>query len=301
MAAPAPDWVRRFLEHLRTERRYSPHTHSAYRRDLAALTTYCRARDIASWDRLTSADIRAFAAQRHRAGQSGRSVQRTLSAVRAFYRYLLRERMVEHNPAADVSAPKGPRRLPSTLDVDQIARLLAIGDSGPLAQRDRALMELFYSSGLRLAELLALDCEHVDLPDGTVRVTGKGAKTRVVPVGRHARAALMAWLATRAELATPGSGNALFIGRQGRRLGPRAVQRRLRHWAQVQGIQGRVHPHLLRHSFASHLLESSGDLRAVQELLGHADISTTQIYTHVDFQHLARVYDAAHPRARKRR
>ncbi len=293
--------LRRFLEHLTSERRYSPHTCNAYRRDLAALREYCRRNRIRGWSRLSSADVRAFAAERHRGGLSGRSVQRILSSVRSFYRYLLREGAVESNPAIAVPAPKTPRRLPQTLDADQLARLLEIPPSDPLAIRDRALMELLYSSGLRLAELIALDRGDLDLDDATVRVTGKGAKTRIVPVGRQARAALRAWLEVRGRIARPVADDALFLGRAGRRLGPRAVQQRLLVWARRAGLDARVHPHRLRHSFASHLLESSGDLRAVQELLGHADIRTTQIYTHVDFQHLARVYDAAHPRAHKRR
>ncbi len=293
--------LRRFLEHLASERRYSPHTRNAYRRDLAALCEYCRRNRIRDWSHLSSADVRAFAAERHRRGLSGRSVQRILSSVRSFYRYLLREGAVESNPAIAVPAPKTPRRLPQTLDADQLARLLEIPPNDPLAIRDRALMELLYSSGLRLAELVALECGDLDLDDATVRVTGKGAKTRIVPVGRQARAALRAWLEVRGRIAHPIADDALFLGRAGRRLGARAVQQRLLVWARRAGLDARVHPHRLRHSFASHLLESSGDLRAVQELLGHADIRTTQIYTHVDFQHLARVYDAAHPRARKRR
>ncbi len=293
--------LRRFLEHLANERRYSPHTRNAYRRDLDALRDYCRRNRIRDWSHLSGADVRAFAAERHRGGLSGRSVQRILSSVRSFYRYLLREGAVEANPALAVPAPKTPRRLPQTLDADQLARLLEIPPSDPLAIRDRALMELLYSSGLRLAELVALERGDLDLDDATVRVTGKGAKTRIVPVGRHARAALRAWLEVRGRIARPAAGDALFLGRAGRRLGGRAVQQRLLVWARRAGLDDRVHPHRLRHSFASHLLESSGDLRAVQELLGHADIRTTQIYTHVDFQHLARVYDAAHPRAHKRR
>ncbi len=293
--------LRRFLEHLTSERHYSPHTRTAYRRDLAALREYCRRNRIRDWSCLSSAQVRAFAAECHRGGLSGRSVQRILSSVRSFYRYLLREGAVEANPAIAVPAPKAPRRLPQTLDADQLARLLENPPSDPLAIRDRALMELLYSSGLRLAELVALERGDLDLDDATVRVTGKGAKTRIVPVGRYARAALRAWLAVRGRIARPVAGDALFLGRAGRRLGARAVQKRLLVWARRAGLDARVHPHRLRHSFASHLLESSGDLRAVQELLGHADILTTQIYTHVDFQHLARVYDAAHPRAHKRR
>jgi integrase/recombinase XerC len=203
------------------------------------------------------------------------------------------------NPALEVRAPKAPRRLPHTLDADQMARLLEIPAGGGLTARDRALMELLYSSGLRLAELVGLDLGDLDLKDRTVRLLGKGRKSRIVPVGRLALAALRAWLKERAALAAADQ-LALFVGRRGKRLGPRAIQARVSYWAKRQGLAVHVHPHLFRHSFASHLLESGGELRGVQELLGHADISTTQIYTHLDFQHLARIYDAAHPRARRK-
>jgi integrase/recombinase XerC len=289
-----------FFRSLASERRLSPHTLSNYRHDLALLTAYCDAHDIGQWSGIDAARARAFAAQLHRQGRSGRSIARTLSAVRSLYRYLLRRGECPHNPFAGLRAPKSGRRLPKALSVEQAARLLEIDGRAPLALRDRALLELFYSSGLRLAELVALDLDRLDLADGTVTVTGKGAKTRIVPVGNKARAALHAWLGVRAALAASGE-RALFLGRNGRRLGARAVQARVRQWAARQGLATHVHPHMLRHSFASHLLESSGDLRAVQELLGHADLSTTQVYTHLDFQHLAKVYDAAHPRARRKK
>lgn len=301
MAPETSPWLERFLDHLRHERRLSPHTLSNYRRDLMALAAFCRREGIVSWEQLDTHAVRRYVAARHRAGLGGRSLQRELSAIRSFYRFLLREGEVRHNPAVEIRAPRAARRLPPTLDVDQVARLLEIADDDVLAVRDRAMMELVYSSGLRLSELTGLDMDHVDLADATLRVTGKGGKTRVLPIGRMARSALRAWLARRAELANPEAGTALFLSRTGRRLSPRGFQQRLRRWAITQGTSAGVHPHMLRHSFASHLLESSGDLRAVQELLGHADISTTQIYTHVDFQHLARVYDEAHPRAKKRR
>ncbi len=292
-------WITRFLESLRVERRLSPHTLSGYRRDLTRLDAFCAAEDIARWNRLTAHHIRALVAAEHRRGLDGRSLQRLLSALRSFFEYLIARQEMTHNPAVGIRAPKSPRRLPVTLDVDQMNRLLELPGDGPLVTRDRAIMELFYSSGLRLSELVNLDLVDLDLEDATVRVTGKGNKTRVVPVGRHARTALKAWIDER--LAIPGpDARALFVGRGGRRLSPRAIQARLRAWARRQGLDLDLHPHMLRHSFASHLLESSGDLRAVQELLGHADISTTQIYTHLDFQHLAQVYDAAHPRARRR-
>ena len=291
-----------YLNHLRQERRLSPHTHSAYARDLQSLISYCDKQGRDDWPTLTAQDIRAFAAACHRQGLAGRSIQRRLSAVRGLYEYLLREGRIGHNPAQDIRAPKGERRLPGVLDVDQMERLLTIDTNQPLAVRDQALMELMYSSGLRLSELTDLDLPDLDLDAGLVTVIGKGRKTRVVPVGRKAAAALQHWLSIRSDLLPPGSEQrALFISRGGRRLAARSVQQRLDQWARRQGMEGRVHPHMLRHSFASHLLESSGDLRAVQELLGHADISTTQVYTHLDFQHLADVYDKAHPRAKRRK
>ncbi|MDO9371159.1 MAG: tyrosine recombinase XerC [Gammaproteobacteria bacterium] len=292
-------WLERFFVHLGAERGLSPLTLKAYRRDLACLSGFCRERGIDAWAEIDAEVLRNFVAARHRAGLGGRSIRRELSAVRAFYNYLLRENKVTLNPALGINVPKSPRLLPRTLDVDQMSRLLAVEAHGTLASRDRAIMELMYSSGLRLAELVSLNLGDVDLNDATVCVTGKGNKTRVVPVGRYARAAVREWLKQRVLCAQPDE-CALFVGRRGERLTSRAVQLRLRAWSQMQGIGGAVNPHMLRHSFASHLLESSGDLRAVQELLGHANISTTQIYTHLDFQHLAKVYDAAHPRAKRR-
>ncbi len=289
-----------YLGHLENERRLSPHTLAAYRHDLQDLLGFCGSEGIERWAQLDLHHLRAYVASRHRSGLSGRSLQRVLSAVRGLYHYLLREGWVEDNPAVGVRAPKSPRRLPATLDVDQVGQLLDLHPGEPLDRRDHAMMELLYSSGLRLSELVRLDLAHLDLADGTVRVTGKGAKVRLVPVGRKARAALELWIRVRSDMARAGT-QALFLSRNGRRIGPRAVQLRLRRWAIRQGLGTNLHPHRLRHSFASHLLESSGDLRAVQELLGHANISTTQIYTHLDFQHLAVVYDQAHPRAKKKR
>ncbi len=294
------DGVGGFLEHLATERRLSPHTCKAYRRDLASFSDYLRARGIGTLAAVQGGDVRGFAASRHRAGLAGRSIQRELSAVRSLFDYLMREGQAGHNPGAGVSAPRSPRKLPDVLDADAVGALLEGDSDDPLELRDRAMLELTYSSGLRLAELIGLDLIDIDLCEGLVAVTGKGAKRRIVPVGRHARAAVERWLPARALLASADE-TALFVGRGGRRLGARAVQARFRRWSLASGIGRNVHPHVLRHSFASHLLESSGNLRAVQELLGHADISTTQVYTHLDFQHLARVYDAAHPRARRRR
>jgi integrase/recombinase XerC len=291
--------VTRFLRSLRDERRLSPHTESAYAHDLASLLEYCAAQGIAAWDGLDPQHVRSFAAQCHRRGLAPRSVQRRLSAARSLFRYLMREGELARDPAADVQAPRARKRLPVTLDADAMARLLEFRTDDRLGLRDRAIMELFYSSGLRLSELLGLDLPDLDLRDRTVRVLGKGRKTRIVPVGRHAATALTRWLTERAGLAAVEE-TAVFVGVNGRRLGPRIVQRRIARWARMQGLPEHVHPHMFRHSFASHLLESSGDLRAVQELLGHANISTTQVYTHLDFQHLARVYDAAHPRARRK-
>ena len=299
MDAGATAWIERFLTHLQSERRLSPHTGTNYRRDLAALARYCDGHGLADWSALDPQHVRVFAAHEHRDGLGPRSIQRRLSAVRSFARFLIREGVLTTNPAIEIRAPKAPKRLPHTLDPDQVARLLETGATDPLGRRDTAIMELFYSSGLRLAELAALDQSDVDARDRTVRVTGKGAKTRVVPVGRKALEALEFWLRERAALAGIGE-TALFVGRNGCRLGVRAIQMRIAAWARARGLPVHVHPHLLRHSFATHLLESSRDLRGVQELLGHADISTTQIYTHLDFQHLARVYDETHPRARRR-
>jgi integrase/recombinase XerC len=244
--------------------------------------------------------VRSFVAWRHRGGVSGRTIQRELSALRTFFEYLLREGRVGANPANGVRAPKSARKLPAVLGADQVAGLLDFNDNSPLAVRDRAMLELIYSSGLRLSELVGLNLGDVDFDESLVAVTGKGRKRRIVPVGGQARAAIQRWLVKRTAL-VKGSTKALFVSTRGARLSPRAVQSRFERWTRVTGVDARIHPHLLRHSFASHLLESSGDLRAVQELLGHADISTTQVYTHLDFQHLAKVYDKAHPRAHKRR
>ncbi len=300
MSPEAIEAIARFRRYLATQRRLSAHTDSSYARDLAALVRFCDARGIAAWSELDSQHLRVFAAHSHAAGLAPRSIQRRLAAVRSFFRFLLaHEKAIKSNPGADVRAPKAARRLPQTLDPEQMARLLELPGDGPFVARDRAMMELLYSSGLRLAELVGLDVGHVHRTDRTVRVVGKGRKERIVPVGRHALEALERWAAERPGIARPDT-TALFVGRGGRRLGPRAVQARVAYWARRQGLPMRVHPHLFRHSFASHLLESSGDLRGVQEMLGHADISTTQIYTHLDFQHLARIYDATHPRARRK-
>jgi integrase/recombinase XerC len=300
------EWVDRFLAHLALERRMSGHTVAAYRHDLQTLIAFSARRDISRWDAMNNSQVRAFAAAEHAGGISPRSIQRRLSAVRSFYEFLLREGAVAHNPGQDVRAPKTKKRLPATLDTDQMARLLDFRVENSLSSRDKAIMELFYSSGLRLSELVGLDLSSLDLHDRTVRVVGKGNKTRIVPMGGHAIEALKKWLIDRAAWVREGGAQSLrrpeplFIGSSGRALSVRAVQLRVETWARRQGLSMHVHPHMFRHSFASHLLESSGDLRGVQELLGHADISTTQIYTHLDFQRLASVYDAAHPRARRK-
>lgn len=290
----------RFIEHLKLERRLSEHTARAYRRDLGCLAEFCDKNGIPGFTELKSHQLRRFAAVSHAGGLAPRSIQRRLSGVRSFMKYLIREGALKSNPGAGVAAPQVARRLPDTLDADQMARLLKIEGSEPDTVRDRAMLELFYSSGLRLAELTGLNLGDVDPGDNTVRVTGKGNKTRIVPVGRFAREAVTAWLAIRDESANAGE-QALFVSSRGTRISPRTVQNRVRYWAQRAGLSRRVYPHLFRHSFATHLLESSSDLRSVQEMLGHADISTTQIYTHLNFQHLAQVYDKAHPRARQKK
>jgi integrase/recombinase XerC len=295
----ALDWdheLAGFLHRLRHERRLSPRTVEAYRHDIGDFLRWRQERAVATPD---AQQLRSYAAERHRQGLSAKSLQRRLAALRGFFRHLVRAGTLAQNPASGVRAPKVRRRLPPVLDVDQACQLMELSAQDPLAIRDRAILELFYSCGLRLAELAQLDVNAVDPRDAMLQVTGKGAKVRRVPVGRKALEALAAWYPTRAALAAMDE-TALFVGRRGKRLGRRAIAERVRLRALQQGTPQRVHPHMLRHSFASHLLESSGDLRAVQELLGHSDIATTQIYTHLDFQHLARIYDQAHPRARKK-
>lgn len=287
-----------YFEYLRSARQLSAHSLDGYRRDLNKLLAYCEREHIVDWRALQGRHLRQLVGELHRQGQSSRSLARLLSSVRGLYRYLNQEGLCEHDPAAGLSAPKGERRLPRLLDTDRAMQLLGGGvEDDFIALRDQAMLELFYSSGLRLSELVGLNLDQLDLAAGMVRVLGKGNKVRELPVGRKAREALQAWLPMRA-LANPADG-AVFIGQQGRRLGARAVQLRVRQ-AGVRELGQHLHPHMLRHSFASHLLESSQDLRSVQELLGHADIGTTQIYTHLDFQHLAKVYDQAHPRSKRK-
>jgi len=286
--------------YIKTLHHLSEHTRNAYQRDLVHLKNYCIKKSIDTWSDLDGRQLRGFVAERHRQGIGGRSLQRNLSAVRSFYRYLISEEKVKNNPAEGIVAPKSPRKLPKVLDADQTAQLVEIDDNDPLAIRDRAMLELIYSSGLRLAELISLNLNDIDYSDRILTVTGKGNKTRSVPVGQHAIKAIKNWLKHRTIFAND-TEKALFLSSRGKRISPRSVQDRLKQWAIKQGLPNHVHPHMLRHSFASHLLESSGDLRAVQELLGHADISTTQVYTHLDFQHLAQVYDKTHPRANRKK
>lgn len=287
-----------YLQHLRSERQVSPHTLDAYQRDLLKLLELCTKQGIPSWTKLDVRNLRSFVARLHQQGLSARSLARLLSATRGLYSYLIAEGACQHDPATGLAPPKRERRLPRTLDADRTSQLLDGGvEDDFIGLRDQAMLELFYSSGLRLAELAGLNVQQLDLPGALVEVVGKGSKTRVLPLGRKARESLETWLTQRA-LANPVD-DAVFISAKGRRLGPRAIQLRVGQ-AGVRELGQHVHPHMLRHSFASHMLESSQDLRAVQELLGHADIATTQIYTHLDFQHLASVYDGAHPRAKRK-
>lgn len=286
-----------FLDHLRNERRYSPLTAENYSRDICRLFKLA---GVTPLNELKNHQIRRFIAQLHGSGLGGKSLARMLSAWRTFYFYLIRDHQFKDNPCIGLRAPKSARNLPHALSPDEAVRLMELPTAGDfLAVRDKAMFELFYSSGLRLAELVSLDPVALDFADAAVRVIGKGAKTRIVPLGSYAISALQAWLALRGQLAKQDE-MALFVNRNGSRIGARAVQLRMSGWGIKQGISSGVHPHLLRHSFASHVLQSSGDLRAVQEMLGHTSISTTQVYTHLDFQYLSKIYDAAHPRAKKK-
>jgi integrase/recombinase XerC len=290
------DLLAGYLAYLNNERNYSPLTAENYARDIRRLFTLAAATPLPA---LKSHHIRRFIAQLHSGGLSGRSLARVLSSWRGFYNYLMRDHHCNVNPCVGLRAPKSPKSLPHALSPDDAVRLVDIVVETPVDARDKAMFELLYSSGLRLAELVNLDPIDLDLTDASVRVTGKGNKTRIVPLGSHAIIALEAWLATRETIAQPQE-TALFVGKKGVRISPRTVQLHLRQWGIKQGIATAVHPHLLRHSFATHVLQSSGDLRAVQEMLGHASISTTQVYTHLDFQYLSKIYDGAHPRAKKK-
>jgi integrase/recombinase XerC len=294
--AGAAKLLQEFLGHLGNERRLSRNTLLNYERDVAALLELAGSAPLAT---LQIHHLRRFVAQLHARGLDGRSLARMLSAWRGFYRYLARDHGYSNNPCAGLRAPKAKKSLPRALSPDEAGRMMDIAGDDELAARDKAICELFYSSGLRLSELTSLALTDINFSDATVRVIGKGAKTRVVPVGSQALAAVRKWLEKRALLVREGA-DALFVNRNGTRLSPRAIQYRMKEWALKLGLAANVHPHVLRHSFASHVLQSSGDLRAVQEMLGHASISTTQVYTHLDFQYLAKVYDATHPRAKKR-
>ncbi len=289
--------LKQFKDYLEYEKKYSKHTLSGYMRDLSQFSKWLKEKENHKILTADSLDVRQWVAGLHRQGVSGKTLQRKLSSLRSFYQYHVRKHQLKNNPAVDIRAPKTPRTLPSTLDVDSMTQLLEIPLDSILAIRDRAMMELFYTAGLRLSELADLNLEHIDLGEKMLRATGKGNKTRILPIGAKAAEVLILWLKKRVEMANIDE-QALFVSMRGTRISVRSIQQRLDYWRKKQGLEQHIHPHKLRHSFASHILESSGDLRAVQELLGHADIGTTQIYTHLDFQHLAKVYDKAHPRSR---
>jgi integrase/recombinase XerC len=291
--------IKHYLLSLEKERRLSMHTVQNYRRDLGKLQHFIEQQDLDSDFSLSPAIARQFPARLHAAGLGGKSIQRALSAARGFYRFLIEVGRAGNNPFIEIHAPKAQKKLPDTLNVDEIEQLLSAMSEDVLGKRDKAIIELIYSAGMRLSELVAVDMVDVTRDTDMIRVTGKGNKQRLVPVGRKAKVAIADWLAIRASLANSDE-IGLFVSQRGVRISARTIQARLEYWSRRSGLDRRLHPHMLRHSFASHILESSGDLRAVQELLGHANISTTQIYTHLDFQHLAQVYDKAHPRARKR-
>jgi integrase/recombinase XerC len=289
-----------FLAQLTIEKRASQHTVKSYKRDLNYLSNYCESKSISLWTDLKQTDIRSYMASRHRQGLSSTSLQRELSAIRSFFNFLLKNQLTDNNPGQYIKAPKNTRKLPKTLDVDQIKSLLEAGANSTIEIRDLAMFELFYSSGIRLSELAQLNLTDIDLTDKSLMVrSGKGGKSRMLPIGSKAVAAINTWLEHRIKSITS-TETALFISTRGTRLGQRSIELRLKQWCKKKGIAENIHPHMLRHSFATHLLESSQDLRAVQELLGHSNISTTQIYTHLDFQHLADVYDSAHPRAKRK-
>jgi len=286
-----------FIDYLHFEKHLSANTQKNYRRDLLTVLEFLGNAQVSHWRNVNSHQVRSYVAFRHRKGLAGSSIARELSALRRFFSYLLREKKVTHNPVKGVPAPKTGRKLPHAPDTEQMSQLLDSSNDDILSIRDQAMFELFYSSGLRLSELTGLDILDLQLLQNQVRVLGKGNKQRDVPIGRKAVQALEKWLNIRGNLAKT-TEQAVFVSQRGTRISQRMVEYRLKDWANQQGLAINLHPHMLRHAFASHLLESSGDLRAVQELLGHADISTTQIYTHLDFQHLANVYDKAHPRAK---
>ena len=291
-----------YLEFLNFERGLSPLTRENYARDITQLIKLADAIvEPTSLNELQNIQIRRFIATLHSKGLGGKSLARMLSSWRGFFDFLIQRHQFEANPVIGLRAPKSPKALPQVLSIEQATKLVAISDDDVLSVRDHAILELFYSSGLRLSELVNLNIDALDFTEGTVEVTGKGEKTRIVPMGAYAMAAIQKWIVLRANITLNDTASKpVFIGLQGRRVGARNLQLRLKEWSIKQGINSSVHPHMLRHSFASHVLQSSGDLRAVQEMLGHANISTTQVYTHLDFQHLSKTYDAAHPRAKKK-
>ncbi|RRZ87525.1 tyrosine recombinase XerC [Erwinia sp. 198] len=296
-ASPLQPAVEGFLRYLKVERQLSPLTQISYERQLSACITLLDEMKLAAWEKLDAAQVRALAARSRRGGLKPASLALRLSALRSFLDWQISQGKLKANPAKGVATPRASRHLPKNIDVDEVDRLLDIDLNDPLAVRDRAMLEVMYGAGLRLSELVGIDISHLDLASGEVWVSGKGSKERRLPIGRLAVEWTERWLALR-ELFAP-SDNALFLSKQGKRISTRNVQKRFAEWGVKQGLSSHIHPHKLRHSFATHMLESSGDLRAVQELLGHANLTTTQIYTHLDFQHLASVYDAAHPRAKR--
>jgi len=287
-----------FYQFLKTEKRYSPHTLASYKRDLSRFAEFCQQTKITAWQQIDHQHIRSYVAQVHRKGLGGKSIQRSLSSIRSLFNFLLRNKKAKQNPALGISAPKSPRKLPEVLSPDDLDDLMRLDDTDPLAVRDMAMMELLYGCGLRLSELIGLNLNKIEWQQQILDVMGKGSKQRIIPFGKKALYALKKWLKLRDQYANENEA-AVFISQRGQRISASSVQQRLKKWAQVKGLDRKLYPHLMRHSYASHILESSHDLRAVQELLGHANLSTTQIYTHLDFQHLANVYDSAHPRARK--
>ncbi|MBR9729611.1 tyrosine recombinase XerC [Shewanella intestini] len=291
------DWQLAFKEYLSTERQLSAYTVRNYLFELTRAQTLLG--DDIDLISASAEQVQGVIAKLHRQGLSPRSLSLCLSSLKQYYGFLLARKVIEVNPAQTLHAPKQAKPLPKNMDVDTINHLLAIEGDDPLSLRDKALMELFYSSGIRLSELAALNCADIDANAKQVKVLGKGDKQRIVPIGRVALAAIDQWLACRDSLPSQDAADALFTSTQGKRLSHRSIQARMKKWGQEQAIGVKVHPHKLRHSFATHMLESSQDLRAVQELLGHENLSTTQVYTSLDFQHLAKVYDGAHPRARK--
>lgn len=294
--------LKEYLDFLNFERGLSPLTRENYARDITQLITLADKTDL---NALQVNHIRRFIASIHSKGLGGKSIARMLSSWRGFFDFLVNRKHFSNNPVVGLKAPKSPKTLPQALSIEQAVKLVDIRDDDVLSIRDHAILELFYSSGLRLSEVVNLNMDALDFSEGTVIVTGKGNKTRIVPMGEHAIKAIQKWCISRAQILVNNTTNntslkAVFIGRQGRRVSGRNIQYRLKEWSVKQGINSSVHPHMLRHSFASHVLQSSGDLRAVQEMLGHANISTTQVYTHLDYQHLTKVYDTAHPRAKKK-